>query len=245
VPSFERQCGCRVDVIAAGTGQALEIARRGDADVVLVHNRQAEERFLAEGHARRRFDVMYNDFIVAGPAADPAGTAAMTRARDAFAAIARSASPFASRGDQSGTHMAELAIWAALGIRPMGAAWYSSIGQGMGETLLFADERDAYVLADRATYLAMRAKLPHLRLLVGGARLEDNKDPSLLNRYGVMAVNGDRHPGVVETVATKFVEWLLSPATQTTIGKFGAARFGQPLFYPDSDAYKAARGRGR
>ena len=241
LPTFERSCGCRVDVIAVGTGQALEIGRRGDADVVLVHARKAEDQFLLERHARERFDVMYNDFVIVGPTADPARIAALRQAREALAAIARSGVTFVSRADKSGTHIAELAIWAALEIDVEGAGWYRALGQGMGETLVVAEEQGAYTLADRATYLAMRDKLPHLRILVGGDRPAENPDPTLRNSYSVMAVNPDLHPGVNFALASRFIEWLLSADTQRAIGDFGLARLGQPLFYPDSDEYKATR----
>jgi tungstate transport system substrate-binding protein len=231
--------GCRVDVIAAGTGQALEIGRRGDADVVLVHARSAEDEFVAARHARERFDVMYNDFVIAGPVGDPATIAGVPLARDAFAAIARARSPFVSRGDQSGTHLAELAIWAALRLSPSGAGWYRSVGQGMGEALVFANEERAYLLSDRGTWLSMRSKLANLQLLIGGRTPAENRDSSLRNRYGVMAVNPDTHPGVNFPLATRFVDWLLSADTQRTIGAFGVERYGQALYYPDSQEYKA------
>ena len=241
LPTFEKACGCRVDVIAAGTGQALEIGRRGDADVVLVHARSAENAFVAARHARERFDVMYDDFVVVGPVGDPATIAGVPLARDAFAAIARARSPFVSRGDQSGTHMAELAIWAALRLSPSGAEWYRSVGQGMGEALMFANEERAYLLSDRGTWLSMRSKLANLQLLVGGRTPEENRDSSLRNQYGVMAVNPDTHPGVNFPLATRFVHWLLSADTQRAIGAFGVDRYGQALFYPDS-AFKPAPG---
>jgi len=241
LPAFERSCACRVDVIAVGTGQALEIGRRGDADVVLVHARKAEDQFLAERHARERFGVMYNDFVIVGPTADPARIATLGRAGGAFAAIAHSGATFLSRADKSGTHVAELEIWASLKIAPEGTAWYRALGQGMGETLVVAEEQGAYTLADRATYLSMRDKLPHLRILVGGDRPAENPDPTLRNSYSVMAVNPDLHPGVNFALASRFVDWLLSADTQRTIGDFGVARLGQPLFYPDSDEYKATR----
>jgi tungstate transport system substrate-binding protein len=240
LPDFEKRCGCRVDVIAVGTGQALEIGRSGDADVLLVHARTAEDQFVAERHARERFDVMYNDFVIVGPLADPARVAGMSMARDAFSAVARAGARFMSRGDRSGTHTVELAIWSALGTTPSGP-WYQAVGQGMGETLVAANEQQGYALTDRATFLSMAARLPGLRLLVGGPRLSDNPDRSLRNSYGVMAVNPDTHPGVNAGAATLFVDWVLSVPTQRAIGRFGLARFGQPLFYPDSDRYKASR----
>jgi tungstate transport system substrate-binding protein len=166
LPTFERSCGCRVDVVAVGTGQALEIARRGDADVVLVHARRAEDEFVAPV-TRARVDVMNYDFVLVGPTGDPAKIAGLGLASDAFAAIARVQAPFAGRGDQWGTHTAELSIWAPAKRMPAGNAWYRSLGQGMGETLVFADEQRAYTLSDRGTWLSMRAKLHDLRLLNG------------------------------------------------------------------------------
>jgi tungstate transport system substrate-binding protein len=231
LPDFERTCACRVSVIAVGSGQALEIGRRGDADVLLVHSRKAEDRFVAEGHARERFDVMYNDFVVVGPADDPAKVAGIRLASEAFALIAKAAAPFASRGDKSGTHVAEQEAWAAAGITPA-PPWYRSLGQGMGETLMFAQEQGAYTLSDRGTWLALRAKLPSLRAWLGGASPAENTDPSLKNRYGVLAVSPQAHPGVNAALARRFVDWLLSPATQRAIGEFGVSRFGQALFRP-------------
>jgi tungstate transport system substrate-binding protein len=239
LPAFQKLANCRVDVVAVGTGQAIEIGRRGDADVLLVHARQAEDQFVADRHARERFDVMFNDFVVLGPAADPAKIAPLRRASEAFAAIAKAEASFDSRADKSGTHTAELAIWAAAKIGPAGQKWYRALGQGMGETLVTANEQDAYTLSDRGTYLSMRGRLPRLRLLVGGQNLAQNPDSSLRNRYGVMAVNPDLHPGVNFALATRFVDWLLSAETQKVIGSYGVSRFGQPLFYPDSLEYKA------
>lgn len=234
LPGFEKVCACRVDVIAVGTGQALEIGRRGDADVLLVHARAQEDQFVAEKHARERRDVMYNDFVIVGPENDPAHVASTARAADAFGAIARAGARFVSRGDKSGTETAEKGIWASAKIAPAGQGWFGSLGQGMGETLVTANEQGAYTLADRGTWLSMRAKLPHLRLLVGGSSIGENKDPSLRNRYGVMAVNPDVHPGVNDRLARRFVEWIVSPPAQRAIGDFGRQKFGQPLFYPDA-----------
>jgi tungstate transport system substrate-binding protein len=239
LPAFQKMANCRVDVVAVGTGQAIEIGRRGDADVLLVHARQSEDQFVADHHARERFDVMYNDFVIVGPAADPAKIAGLRRSAEAFAAIAKAEAPFDSRADKSGTHTAELAIWAAAKITPAGQKWYRALGQGMGETLVTANEQEAYALSDRGTYLSMRDKLPRLRILIGGTTLAENPDSSLRNRYGVMAVDPDLHPGVNFALATRFVEWLLSAETQRVIANYGVARFGQPLFYPDSLEYKA------
>jgi tungstate transport system substrate-binding protein len=242
LPEFEQANMCTVEVVAVGTGQSLELGRRGDADVVLVHSRPGEDKFVADGFARERFDVMYNDFIIVGPKDDPAGICGLSLAKDAFKKIVEAKALFASRGDKSGTHTKELSIWASLGLTPgPQLAGYNSLGQGMGETLLFASEQQAYTLADRGTFLAMRDKLPSLDILVGGSNLEENKDKLLINAYGVLAVNPDKYPQTNYELAMKFIDWLCSPVTQRRIGSYGAERFGQPLFYPDSKAYKASK----
>jgi len=233
LPDFEGRCGCRVDVVAVGTGQALEIGAKGDADVVLVHSRKAEDEFVTEGHARERFDVMVNDFIIVGPRDDPAQIADLAAAKDAFESIMNSQALFASRGDKSGTHSKELSIWSSLNVTPTAEMpWYKSLGQGMGETLIFANEQSAYALADRGTFLSASDRLPNLVVLVGGANLSENKDEALLNPYGVMAINPDLHPGVRFDLAMQFIDWLTSPETQAKIGSYGADEYGQPLFYP-------------
>jgi tungstate transport system substrate-binding protein len=235
LPDFERQNGCRVDVIAVGTGQALAIARRGDADVVIVHARKQEDEFLAAGHARQRHEIMYNDFVLVGPADDPAQARAGKSAAAAFRAIAAARGTFFSRGDKSGTHAKELALWTAAGLTPdKTLAWYQPLGQGMRETLLAANEKGAYALTDRGTWLALHAKLPRLKILFGGRDPKENKDPELLNRYAVMAVDPAAHPGVNAALAEKFVAWLRSPETQQKIGQFGVRQFGQPLFFPSA-----------
>lgn len=221
--------------MAVGTGQAIAIGQKGDADILLVHDRPSEDKFVADKNARERFDVMYNDFILVGPKSDPAKIAGMPRAKDAFKAIEETRSPFASRGDKSGTHAKELSVWATLGITPTKElAWYHSLGQGMGETLRFANEQGAYTLSDRATWLAQQAKLPGLTVLVGGARISDNPDKDLYNPYGVMAVNPDKFPGVNYEIAMNFVKWITSPETQNMIGNFGVEWYGASLFYPNA-----------
>ncbi len=235
LPDFEKKFNCKVDVIAVGTGQAIQIGQKGDADVLLVHARSQEDAFVKAGDARQRFDVMYNDFIILGPKNDPAKVAASGNAIDAFKAIANTQSPFASRGDKSGTNTKELAIWASAGITPTKEmAWYNALGQGMGDTLLFTNEKQAYTLSDRATYLAMKAKLPNLVVALGGNSLQENKDKTLLNPYGVMAVNPDKHPGVNFAMAMNFVNWIISPDTQKLIASYGVDKFGQQLFYPNA-----------
>jgi tungstate transport system substrate-binding protein len=242
LPDFQKKYNCSVDVVAVGTGQSLELGRRGDADVVLVHSRPGEDKFVADGFARERFDVMYNDFIIVGPKTDPAHIRGLALAKEAFKAIMDAGQPFASRGDKSGTHVKELAVWSSLGVTPgAGMKWYNSLGQGMGETLLFAEDQGAYTLTDRGTYLSMKDKLPDLDILVGGQNLAENKDKILLNPYGVLPVSPDKYPQTNFELAMKFVRWICSVETQKMIGGFGVERFGQPLFYADSAEYRAAR----
>ena len=240
LPDFEKKYNAEVEVVAVGSGQALEIGSKGDADVLLVHSRKGEDKFVADGHAKQRFDVMFNDYVIVGPAADPAGINGMTLAKEAFKAIAGAGAPFASRGDESGTNAKELAIWASIPFTPTAEMkWYNSLGQGMGDTLVFANEQGAYTLSDRGTFLSMSAQLPALKVLVGGGNLADNKDKVLLNPYGVLVVDAAAHPGVNEALALQFQDWLLSVPTQRMIGDYGIEKFGQPLFYPSSDELKA------
>ncbi len=241
LPDFEAQTGARVDVIAVGTGQALKLGSNGDVDVVLVHARSREDQFVAAGDGVDRRDVMYNDFVVVGPASDPAGVAGASNAAAAFSQIAARQAPFVSRGDDSGTHTREQSVWASAGVTPTtDAGWYLSIGQGMGETLLFAAEKQAYTLSDRGTWLAMHDRLPGLAIVVGGANVAENPDAALLNPYGVIPVNPERHPGVNFELATRFADWITSLDTQRQIAEFGISTFGQPLFYPSSAAWKQA-----
>jgi len=241
LPEFEKLCNCRVDVVAVGTGQAIAIGQKGDADVLLVHARKSEDQFVTDQDAKERFDVMYNDFIILGPKDDPAKAGSAASVKDAFKAIMAAQAAFASRGDKSGTNTKELSIWSSTGITPTkDMPWYKALGQGMGETLTFANEQKAYTLADRGTYLAMKDKLPDLAVVVGGNTLAENKDKSLLNPYGVLAVNPDKHPGVKYDLAMQFVKWLTSVDEQQKIGDFGKAKFGQSLFYPSSAEWKAA-----
>jgi len=239
LPDFEEANNAQVNVVAVGTGQAIALGEAGDADVILVHARSREDDFMAAGHGTARYDVMYNDFVLVGPAADPAGVGGMTVVGDALAAIAGAEALFASRGDDSGTHTKELALWevAGLGV-DANNEWYSSLGQGMGDTLVFANEAGAYTLTDRATFLATQANLPNLAILVGGDSIADNEDPNLLNPYGVIPVNPDKG-NINEALTQQFVEWLTSLETQELIAAFGVERFGQPLFYPDSEAWRS------
>lgn len=231
LPDFEEQHNVQVDVIAVGTGQALQLGEDGNADVLLVHARAGEDAFMEAGHGVRREDVMYNDFVLLGPAEDLAGIQGMTDAAAAFEQIAATQSPFVSRGDDSGTHTKEKAIWEAAGVEPFGD-WYISAGQGMGAVLTMADEEQAYTLSDRATYLARTLEGTDLQILVEG-------DPILFNPYGVMAVNPDKSPEINLELANTFIDWLISVPVQELISQFGMDEFGSALFAPDSTAWNA------
>jgi tungstate transport system substrate-binding protein len=242
LPDFEANFKAGVDVVAVGTGQAIEMGVKGDADVLLVHARAKEDKFVADGDGINRLDVMYNDFIIVGPKADPAGISGMATAKEAFAQITAKAAPFVSRGDDSGTHTKEKGIWASAGITPtVESGWYFSIGDTMGNTLIFSNEKLAYTLTDRGTWLSMQASLPDLVVLVGGGSIAENKDKGLLNPYGVIPVNPEKHAGVDYPLAMAFARWITSPRVQGLIGEFGKEQFGQPLFYPDSLEYKASK----
>ncbi len=230
LPAFEEQSGVTVDVVAVGTGQALQLGEDGNADVLLVHARALEDEFMEGGHGSRREDVMYNDFVILGPADDPAGIRGMTTAAEAFTAIAAAEAPFVSRGDDSGTHAREQAIWAEAGIEPAGD-WYNSAGQGMGAVLTIADQEQAYTLSDRATYLARTLEGTELEIMVEG-------DPSLLNPYGVIAVNPDKGAHIQADAAQQFIDWLISIEAQELIAQFGAEEFGESLFTPDSAPWR-------
>jgi tungstate transport system substrate-binding protein len=226
LPDFEREYGVKVEVIAVGTGQALKLGEDGNADVLLVHARSLEDEFMQAGHGVRREDVMYNDFVIVGPPEDPAGVAGMTGAAAAFKQIAENNSPFVSRGDDSGTHTKEKAVWQAAGLEPSGD-WYISAGQGMGAVLTMADEQKAYTLSDRATYLARTLEGTELQILVEG-------DPLLFNPYGVIAVDPEKSPEIHAGSANTFIDWLISVPVQEKISEFGIDQFGTPLFIPDS-----------
>lgn len=210
----------RVKVTAVGTGQALELGRRRDADVLLVHAPAAESAFVAAGHGTARCEVMYNDFVLVGPRSDPAGVAGSHDAATAFRRIAASRSEFISRGDDSGTHRKERSLWRVAGVEPVGR-WYMEVGQGMAESLRMATERRAYALTDRATYLNQRPDLA-LAILVEG-------DERLFNQYGVIPVAGVSHP----EAARAFALWITGEEGQALIGDYGTERFERPLFVPD------------
>lgn len=223
VPRFERTCGCRVKTIAVGTGRALALAARGEADVALVHAPALEERYVAQGKFVGRHLVMTNDFVVLGPKADPAGLRRARQVEDAFRALAGGKAPFASRADSSGTHLLELSLWKQAGLEPKGP-WYLEVGQGMGATLRIASQKEAYTLSDRGTYLAQRSTLD-LDVVFQGA-------PELLNIYHVMLPNPDSFPKVNIPGGRAFAGFLVAPETQAFIGRFGTGRFGEPLFTP-------------
>jgi tungstate transport system substrate-binding protein len=227
LPRFSSKTGIQVKVVAVGTGQALDIGRRGDADVVFVHDRPAEEKFMAEGFGVRRFDVMYNDFIVVGPQTDPAHIAGDNDVIDAFRKIAATKAPFTSRGDRSGTNEAELRYWMDAGIVVNAAQnrWYREIGQGMGAALNVAASTNAYLLADRGTWLSFRNRGTLVILVEGDCRL--------FNQYGVMLVNPAKHPNVKVIDGQTFVDWLVSAEGQSTIAQYKID--GQQLFFPDAE----------
>jgi tungstate transport system substrate-binding protein len=226
IPQFRARSGIDVRVVAVGTGRALQIAKRGDADVLLVHDRKSEDRFVAEGWGLERRDVMYNDFILVGPAADPAGVRGGKDVPRALESIAAHSLPFVSRGDDSGTHKAELRLWKAAGLDPteQSGSWYLETGSGMGASLNTAAGMGAYTLADRGTWLSFRNR-QGLVLAVEG-------DPRLANPYGVILVNPARHPHVKEIAARAFVDWLVSAEGQAAIAAFRVA--GEPLFRPSA-----------
>jgi len=223
-PPFEKLTGITVDVIAVGTGKALKLGENGDVDVVLVHDRKAEDVFVAQGFGVNRRDVMHNDFVVVGPVDDPAGIAHSTSTADAFSRIAAAGAPFVSRGDASGTNAKELQIWAAVPLKPRGA-WYKEAGQGMGEVLIMSSNLKAYTLTDRGTWIAMKDKL-------GGLRIMLENDPSLFNPYGVIAVNPQRHPEANYMAAMQYIAWVTSAQGQKIIREY--AMGGQQLFTPDA-----------
>ena len=229
LPLFKAKTGIDVKVISQGTGQALDTGRRGDADVVFVHARPQEEKFVAEGFGVRRNPVMYNDFILVGPNNDPAGVKGSKDIVAAFTAIKNKAAPFVSRGDKSGTHAAELALWKAAGIDIAGAdkgPWYREIGQGMGAALNTASAMNGYVLADRGTWLSFKNR-GELGIVVEG-------DKKLFNQYGVMLVNPEKHKHVKKALGQAFIDWLVSSEGQKAIADYKIN--GQQLFFPNADA---------
>ena len=226
LPLFEEKTGIDVKVVAQGTGQALDTGRRGDADVVFVHAKAQEEKFIEEGFGVKRFDVMYNDFVLIGPKSDPAGISGTKDIAAALTAIETKEAPFVSRGDKSGTHSAELRLWKAAGvdIEAVKGPWYKEIGQGMGAALNTASAMNAYVLSDRGTWLSFKNR-GELDVVVEG-------DKRLFNQYGVMLVNPEKHPSVKAEAGQSFIDWLISPEGQAAIGEYKID--GQQLFFPNA-----------
>jgi tungstate transport system substrate-binding protein len=227
LPLFKAKTGIDVKVIAQGTGQALDTARRGDADVVFVHAKSQEEKFVAEGFGVKRFDVMYNDFILIGPAGDPAGIKGSKDVSAALTTIQSRAAPFVSRGDKSGTHFAELALWkdAGIDIAATKGPWYREIGQGMGAALNTANAMNGYVLSDRGTWLSFKNH--------GDLVIAVEGDKRMFNQYGVILVNPDKFPSVKKELGQAFVDWLISPEGQGVIANYKID--GQQLFFPNAE----------
>jgi len=226
LPIFQKKTGIQVRVVALGTGQALDLARRGDADVVFVHARSAEEKFLAEGHGVKRFPVMYNDFVLIGPKSDPAKVAGGKDILEALKKIKAAGAPFVSRGDRSGTHIAELDLWkmAGIDIAKEKGPWYRDTGQGMGPALNTAAAMNGYILADRGTWISFKNR-GELAVAVQG-------DKRLFNQYGVMLVNPFKHPNVKKDLGQAFVDWVISPEGQRAIA--GHKIGGEQLFFPNA-----------
>ncbi len=224
LPMFQDETGIEVRVVAQGTGQALETGRRGDADVVFVHARELEQAFVADGYGVQRFDVMYNDFVLVGPGDDPAGIAGAPSAAEAIGAIAGAEAPFASRGDDSGTHVAEQNLWATAWVEPSGG-WYRETGSGMGPTLNTASQMNAYALTDRGTWLSFQNR-GELKILFEG-------DEVLFNPYGVILVNPERHPHVTAEAGQIFIDWITSATGQDAIASYTLG--GEQLFFPSAN----------
>jgi tungstate transport system substrate-binding protein len=228
LPRFKDRTGIEVKVVAQGTGQALDTARRGDADVVFVHAKAQEEKFVAEGYGVRRFDVMYNDFVLVGPASDPADVKGTKDITAALRKVAEAKAPFVSRGDNSGTHTAELALWkaASLDLGQIKGPWYREIGQGMGAALNTASASDAYVLSDRATWLSFKNR--------GSLVIAVEGDQRLFNQYGVILVNPAKHLSVKAGLGQAFVDWITGPEGQAAIASYKIN--GEQLFFPNASA---------
>jgi len=224
MPAFDKKYGVTTKVIAVGTGEAIEMGKQGNADVLLVHARKSEDEFVASGYGINRKDVMYNFFFIVGPKDDPVGAAASKNAEEAMRKIAEAKARFISRGDQSGTHKKELSIWEKYGLKPQGEEWYKESGQGMGDTLTMASEMGAYTLTDSGTWYAFEDKVD-LKVVVKG-------DPVLSNPYGVIAVNPEKYPNVHSKAAAAFIDFITSEEGQKLIGDY--KKNGQQLFIPDA-----------
>ncbi len=227
LPAYEKKTGVQVRVVALGTGQALDMARRGDADVVFVHAKSAEEKFIAEGHGVTRLPVMYNDFVLVGPKSDPAKVAGGKDIVEALRKVKSQAAPFVSRGDRSGTHMAELALWkvAGIDIAKDKGPWYRDTGQGMGPALNTASSMNGYILTDRATWISFKNR-GDLAIVVEG-------DKRLFNQYGVILVNPERHKHVKKDMGQAFIDWVVSPEGQNAIADYKIG--GEQLFFPNAN----------
>ena len=226
LPKLTAATGVQVKVVAVGTGQALDLARRGDADILLVHDPQTEQKFVDEGHGIQRREVMYNDFVIIGPKQDPAKIAGAKSTTEALGKIAAASAPFVSRGDKSGTHSAELRLWQAANVKPpaSGSGWYEESGSGMGATLNIASAKGAYTMSDRGTWLNFKNR--------GGLAILMEGDPVLFNQYAVILTNPQKHPHVKQGAARKVAEWLISGDGQKTIADFKLN--GEPLFFPNA-----------
>jgi len=234
LPAFTAKTGYDVQLVATGSGQALKIGEQGNADVILLHSPAAEKEFVAQGFGIDRRLVMHNDFVIVGPASDPASLQTQPTLDSAFKAIFSSGSTFVSRGDDSGTHVKELALWKHAGLDPHGQAWYLETGQGQGATLSIASEKNGYALTDRATFLAYQSNID-LKILMEG-------DPSLLNVYHVITVNPEKFPNTNLQGAKAFADFITSDEGQKIIAEFGVDKYGQPLFFPDAGKTDAELG---
>lgn len=234
LPAFTAQTGYNVQLVAVGSGQALKLGEQGNADVILLHSPAAEKEFIANGFGVDRRLVMHNDFVIVGPSSDPAALHSQPKLDSVFKKIFSSASTFVSRGDESGTHVKELALWKNAGLNPAGQAWYLETGQGQGATLSIASEKSAYALTDRATFLAYKSNVD-LEILFEG-------DPALLNVYHVITVNPEKWSNVNLAGAKAFADFITSPAGQKIIAEFGVEQYGEPLFFPDADKTDAELG---
>ncbi|OWZ83399.1 substrate-binding domain-containing protein [Natranaerobius trueperi] len=232
LPIFEDETGYRVDVIAVGTGQALEIGRSGDADILLVHAKGLEKEFVEDGYGTKRYPVMYNDFVVLGPSKDPAAVLEANNLEKTITEIyetgEKNETSFASRGDKSGTHVKESALWEKFQLDVEAKEWYNSLGQGMGDTLIAANEMNAYSLSDRGTFLSMKDKLKNLDIVFEG-------DDLLTNPYGIIPVDPDTHENVKYDASKELVEFFTRDDTQKKISEFRVDEYGEPLFFPDAN----------
>ncbi|MCU0847252.1 MAG: substrate-binding domain-containing protein [Spirochaetes bacterium] len=235
LPVFQKKTGFRIKTIAVGSGQAMAMGKKGEADVLLVHSPEDELKFMKEGYGKTRRLVMHNNFIISGPPEDPAGIAKSANAAGAFKRIAGSGSLFISRGDNSGTHAREKALWKKCGINPEGGKWYQQTGLGMGQTLSVAAEKKGYCLTDMATFLSMKDRL--------GVKAFMEGDGSLLNIYHVIELDSSRFPKINSRGGKSFADFIVSPAAQKIINNFGRARFGHPLYYPDAGKTEKSIGR--